>query len=138
MNPQPPPEDRGGPARPRPAFQPIDDTPPPLFAPKPRARRRGPETSRQAAERIKGYAGEQQAAVFRCIAEAGAQGRTADEVGELLELRPQSCSARVNELVRLGAVRDSGERRPTSSGRPARVLVAATFPAQTAEPGGTR
>ncbi|MEQ8844404.1 MAG: hypothetical protein RIB58_06070 [Phycisphaerales bacterium] len=110
----------------------MDDMP--LF--QPRAHRRGPDTSRTAAKRIAGYAGEQQAAVFRCIAEAGAQGRTADEVGELLELRPQSCSARVNELVRLGVVRDSGERRPTSSGRPARVLVAAQFPAEAVEPGG--
>lgn len=133
-----PPDDRVGPASPKPALQPKDDMPPPLFAPKPRARRRGPETSRQAAERIKGYSAEQAAAVFRCIAEAGAQGRTADEIGELLELRPQSCSARCNELVRLGVVRDNGERRPTSSGRSARVLVAATFPVESAEHGGAR
>ncbi|MFI4915655.1 MAG: hypothetical protein ACIAS6_03990 [Phycisphaerales bacterium JB060] len=124
---EPPPDDRAGPASPKPALQPPDDTPS-LF--QPRARRRGPATSREAAERIKGHAPEQRAKVFACIAEAGAEGRTADEVGELLELRPQSCSARVNELVRLGVVRDNGQRRPTSSGRSARVLVAATFPVE--------
>jgi hypothetical protein len=68
--------------------------------------------------------------VFACVAEAGAQGRTADEVSELLEMRAQSVTPRIHELLKLGVLRDSGQRRPTSSGRPARVLQAMTWPAE--------
>lgn len=128
MNPQPPPDDCGGPARPRPALQPTHDTPC-LFEPP--AHRKGPETSRTAAKRIAGHSADQRAKVFACVAEAGAEGRTADEVSELLEMRAQSVTPRIHELLKLGVLRDSGQRRPTSSGRPARVLQAMTWPAET-------
>jgi len=52
-----------------------------------------------------------------------AYGFTADEAEINLEMKHQTCSARIRELVQLGFIVDSGRRRDTSSGRPARVYV---------------
>lgn len=59
-------------------------------------------------------------AVLTCF---GTTGRTCDEVEVLLDLRHQTASARIRELVMLGFLKDSGERRATRSGRQARVYV---------------
>jgi hypothetical protein len=49
-------------------------------------------------------------------------GATCEEVEIALELTHQTCSARCTELVLKGWAYDTGQRRPTSSGRAARVL----------------
>ena len=48
---------------------------------------------------------------------------TCDEVEVALRLRHQTASARIRELVIFGMLVDSGARRPTRSGRQARVYV---------------
>jgi hypothetical protein len=50
-------------------------------------------------------------------------GLTCDEVEVLLALRHQTASARIRELVLKHAVKDSGERRKTRSGRQAVIWV---------------
>lgn len=55
----------------------------------------------------------------------GLHGATADEVSGELRLRTSTVTARINELVKGGRTRDSGHRRPTSSGRMAVVWVLA-------------
>lgn len=51
----------------------------------------------------------------------GEYGATDAEIERGLGMRHQTASARRNELVKLGLVVDSGQRRPTPSGRPAIV-----------------
>lgn len=65
------------------------------------------------------------AIVFGSVKASGAQGVTSDEVERRTGLRHQTVSARLNELSHQGLVRDSRRRRPTSSGRLARVWVVA-------------
>lgn len=48
-------------------------------------------------------------------------GATCDSLEHVLGMRHQTCSARIRELVLNGSIKDSGERRPTRSGRNARV-----------------
>jgi len=81
-------------------------------------------TSREAARRIKKRSPLQRQRVSRCILDAGSHGRTDEETGTELGMLLHSVSPRRGELVKLGLVRDSGRRRPTSSGRPAIVWVA--------------
>jgi predicted ArsR family transcriptional regulator len=49
---------------------------------------------------------------------------TCDDIERLLGLSHQTASARINELVREHEIIDSGARRPTKSGRKARVYKA--------------
>jgi Mn-dependent DtxR family transcriptional regulator len=51
----------------------------------------------------------------------GSDGLTCAEVEERLSLAHQTASARINELARMGVIKDSGERRLTPSGRAAIV-----------------
>ena len=51
-------------------------------------------------------------------------GFTCEQISALLEIRYSAASARMSELQRDGLIEDSGERRPTSTGRPARVMRA--------------
>ena len=51
-------------------------------------------------------------------------GLTCEEVSYGLDIRYTAASARISELQRYGLIVDSGERRPTSTGRSARVMVA--------------
>lgn len=55
---------------------------------------------------------------------SSANGSTDDEIEIALGLRHQTASARRRELVLLGQIYDSGQRRRTSSGRAAVVWVA--------------
>lgn len=48
-------------------------------------------------------------------------GMTAYEVGLMLKMKPQSVSARINELHTQGKLVDGGARRPTDTGRKAIV-----------------
>ncbi len=52
-------------------------------------------------------------------------GATCCEVESGLGMSHQTASARIKELMDLGLITDSGERRKTSSGRPARVMKGA-------------
>lgn len=83
-----------------------------------------------------GGAAMQRAAVLAYIAGRGAGGATCDEVEIGLGMAHQSASARINELVKDGAVVDSGMRRDTRYRRAARVLVVAP-PAEGGECGST-
>lgn len=91
----------------------------PLRAP---ARRSAPPgTSEVAADMIAAVANHKRRQVFDVIAAAGLQGATDAAVQAATGLRAQSVSPRRDELRALGLIVDSGERRPTPSGRPAAV-----------------
>jgi len=62
-------------------------------------------------------------AVWRHIAGSGERGATCDEIEVALGLRHQTASARIRELYLGDRVHDTGRRRLTRSGRPARVYV---------------
>jgi response regulator of citrate/malate metabolism len=53
--------------------------------------------------------------------QAALAGLTCDEIEEQLDLRHQTASARLHELMKLGKIQDSGARRDTRSGRGAIV-----------------
>ena len=89
---------------------------------------RGSDTSEAAAESIEPSVPTLQACVFACFV-AASSGLTCDEAEQETGLRHQTASARIRELVLLGAIHDSGRRRKTSSGRSARVYVAGPDPA---------
>jgi predicted HTH transcriptional regulator len=82
---------------------------------------RGSDTSRDAAESMRPHVRSIADDVLAFIREGSA---TCDEVEEHLALRHQTASARVRDLVKDGKIRDSGARRPTRSGRMARVYIA--------------
>ena len=65
------------------------------------------------------------AAVLKHIIKCGKRGATCEEIENALDLRHQSASARVNELMNTGRIMVGG-RRDTSSGRGAFVWVEAT------------
>lgn len=55
----------------------------------------------------------------------GGEGWTCEEVEDALDLRHQTASARIRELVLAGKAYDTGRRRQNASGRSARVYLAA-------------
>ena len=65
------------------------------------------------------------AAILRAIRDAGAFGLTDHEGERLLRIMPQSYTPRRLELEKAGAIRRTARRRPTYSGRPAIVWIAA-------------
>lgn len=81
------------------------------------------QTSRQAAASMEEVAGSLRAAVLADIRACGLLGATCDEVEVRLSLRHQTASARIRELALKGSIVDSGQTRPTRSGRPAAVHV---------------
>lgn len=86
------------------------------------------DTSRAAAHAIRESAPAQRERVFAFIAARGEQGATIEEIAEGLGIRVASTCGRVAELARPVAgparIADSGERRRTSSGQPAKIWVA--------------
>jgi hypothetical protein len=86
----------------------------------------GSETSKVAAQRIRGGANTLRQRVLTFIIERGSFGATDEEIQAGTGLKCQTETPRRRELVQLGLVVDSGRRRPTSSGRPATVWVMAT------------
>jgi len=88
----------------------------------------GPETSRAAAEQIKPAAGKLRRLVYWYIVNQGPAGATDHEVSAGLGLQSDTCRARRVELRDTGHVVDSGQRRPTPSGRGATVWVATDKP----------
>lgn len=93
--------------------------------------RNAAETSREAAISMRSEAARQSKLVLDYIKAQGARGATADEVAEALGLGPQSVTPRIWQLEgkdkrnRLQPmIRRTEARRPTRSGRAARVYVA--------------
>lgn len=82
----------------------------------------GSDTSSAAARSMDPHAGPCRAAVYQRVKTAP-EGATCDEIEQALRMRHQNVSARLRELVLAGAIVDSGSRRPTRSGRRARVYV---------------
>jgi hypothetical protein len=66
--------------------------------------------------------------VYRYIRDTGETGATCDEVEIALEGRHTTISARIRELSIMHAIVDTGDRRPTSSGRSARIYRACVNP----------
>ena len=83
----------------------------------------GSATSHEAAERIKPHLTDQQARALAAIADSPT-GRTRQEVCPQTGLPEKTVTARVVELIRQGRIRETGETRPTTSGRSAAVLKA--------------
>ena len=89
----------------------------PLFAP--RARRTDPETSKLAAESMVGAARDHRDRILahlRAIAPAAAN---KDEIGAAIGLDNVQVARRCGELRDAGLIVDSGETRPSKSGRAA-------------------
>lgn len=59
--------------------------------------------------------------VFKLIKDGA--GRTCDEIEIALNMRHQTISSRITHLTKIGAIVDSGARRPTRSGRNAIVWI---------------
>lgn len=81
------------------------------------------DTSTNALRSIDSIAQQVRARVLREIAAQG--GLTCDEVEVALDMRHQTISPRVNELMKQGLIADSGLRRKTRSGHEAAVWVVA-------------
>lgn len=84
---------------------------------------RGVDTSKAAAQSVRKTAPAMRAKVLAYIKSQGGNGSTTDQAEVALGMSHQTCSARVHELAKLGAIEDSGVRRKTRSGRTARVYV---------------
>lgn len=80
-------------------------------------------TSLQAAESIQEVAGRLRLLVYVTIEARGQLGATCDEIEGILNMKHQTASARVHELMKSQHIVDSGQRRLTSSNRPAIVWV---------------
>lgn len=83
----------------------------------------GSETSRAAAQAITPGAPTLRTLVLTEIGLAGGHGMTDKELEAKTNLGHETASARRRELVLLGLVRDSGQKRKTPSGRNAVVWV---------------
>jgi len=92
-------------------------SPDPPFAP-------GSETSRQAAAAIARHAPLIRDRVLAFITGRGLDGATDEELALGLQIRESTARARRVELRDQGLVADSGQTRPTASGRAAVVWVA--------------
>lgn len=84
---------------------------------------RNVETSIAAADAIAPKLGRLQRMAECEIRDAGARGLTADELAARLQMDRYSIQPRTSELKRKGLIRDSGQRRPNSTGKLAIVWV---------------
>ncbi len=80
-------------------------------------------TSDVAARRIRGAVPRLLDRVLTFLASCGVDGATDDEGETALKMKPQTYTPRRGELVRAGLVVDTGQRRSTTSGRPAAVWM---------------
>ena len=85
---------------------------------------RNVDTSVAAAKALAPALGRLQRLALSAIRTAGARGLTAEELAAQLKSNRWSIQPRTTELCLKGLVRDSGQRRPNSSGRIAIVWVA--------------
>lgn len=90
---------------------PIDFNPP-------RARKGGPATSEAAAARVGEFAGEHYRKILAAL-QAGPA--TSYEIAERSGLQEHRVGKRLSELAAAGAIIDTGETRPSPSGRACRV-----------------
>jgi hypothetical protein len=81
------------------------------------------DTSRDAASAIQGFVNPLQAKVLHWVRSQGVNGSTCDEAEVALNMRHQTCSARIRELALKERILDSGIRRRTRSKRKAIVYV---------------
>jgi DNA-binding MarR family transcriptional regulator len=82
------------------------------------------DTSIAAANALAPKLGRLQRMAEAAIRDAGAYGLTADELAERLDMDRYSIQPRTSELKRKGLIRDSGWRRPNSTGKQAIVWIA--------------
>jgi hypothetical protein len=87
---------------------------------------RGSATSKAAADSITPTAAKVRERVRVAIADTGLAGMTCDQIEAALDMRHQTASARIVELVNSGAILKTDRTRPTRSGRAAAVYVAKT------------
>lgn len=72
------------------------------------------DTSRDAADRAKAFAGTQAATVYRCVRNYRwwiGYGMTQREIAEVTDLQRSSVAARCNALEKAGLIRKTGARR---------------------------
>jgi hypothetical protein len=86
---------------------------------------RNVDTSVAAAAALAPKLGRLQYMAQNAICEAGWLGLTADELAARLDMDRWSIQPRTTELKRKGLIRDSGQRRPNSTGKQAIVWIAA-------------
>ena len=86
------------------------------------------DTSIAAANVLAPKLGRLQRLAEAAIRSAGADGLTAEELAARLRMDRCSIQPRTSELRRKGLIRDSGKRRPNSTGRQAIVWVVAPLP----------
>lgn len=87
---------------------------------------RGSDTSQAAASAVASVARQLRFRVLAEIQSRGADGLTCDEIELRMDLKHQTASARVNELMEEGLIVDSQQRRATRSGCKAVVWVVAS------------
>lgn len=85
---------------------------------------RGSDTSQAAASAVASVARQIRFRVLAEIQSRGADGLTCDEIEHVLDLKHQTASARVNELMEEKLIVDSTQRRATRSGCKAVVWIA--------------
>jgi hypothetical protein len=87
------------------------------------------KTSRDAYDSIKPHLNELQRAVLAYFNLAGARGMTSEELHVFFAgYKETSSRTRISELVEMGLVKDSGTKRPSSSGRAMIVWMAVPKP----------
>lgn len=86
------------------------------------ARGANPQTSFDAAESMQEIAAQQQRHLYDALVAFGPQ--TCDEIDQRLGWRPTTAGRRMSDLVREGLARDTGQTRPTRSGRQATIYCA--------------
>jgi hypothetical protein len=101
-------------------FEARPEAPPATFV---SGTRRDAGTRRQAAEKIKPHVSRMHQDLLNLLRGRGDRGATDEEIREALGLRADTARARRCELRDAGRLRDSGQRRPTSSGRLAAVWI---------------
>lgn len=82
------------------------------------------DTSVAAADALAPKLGRLQRLAELTIRDAGIAGLTADELAAKLDLDRWTIQPRTTELKRKGLIRDSGQRRPNSTGKQAVVWIA--------------
>ena len=85
---------------------------------------KGNPESKEAFRRLKREIEERDKAyIERALIRRGAYGLICDEAERMLGMKHQTCSARFTDLLAEKRITRTDERRPTRSGRPARVHI---------------
>jgi hypothetical protein len=91
----------------------------------------GSPTSEDAHDSIREHKEAQRQRILRCLEARGPRGGTCEEVARQIGMRYTTVSGRLSELKnhKDGRAKDSGYRRPTTSGHGAAVVVLARYAA---------